>query len=150
MIIKQITFGTILPIWQEQLWPGRISPIEPYSAMRFMDNKYEVSFAKNPQIFLGGYIDDNLIAVTSIHLAEKYMARHRGLWVDSTFRGKGYGTNIINEALQYAKQLGVDAVWSFPRKSSMSAHLKCGYIQISPWVNDGEFGPNCYAISPLA
>ena len=148
MIVKQIPFETILSIWKNQLWPGRVSSIEPFSAMMFMGD-YTSSFAKLPQIFLGGYKDDKLVAVNSLHLAEKYMARSRGLWVDPDFRGNGYGTKILIETSVYAKTLGADAIWSFPRQSSIKTYESAGYIQISSWLDDGEFGPNCYAISPL-
>lgn len=149
LIIKEISFDAILTVWKNQLWPGRLSPIEPFSAMRFM-GEYSSNFAKLPQVFLGGYQDNKLVAVNSLHLAEKYMARSRGLWVDSNFRGAGFGTKILIETGVYAKELGADAIWSFPRQSSITTYKSAGYIQISHWLDDGEFGPNCYAISPLA
>jgi GNAT superfamily N-acetyltransferase len=146
MIIEEIDFLTIENIWRNKLWPGRISAIEPYSTMMFMHDRYDAEFANRPRIFLGGFINSLLVAVTSLHLAEARMARHRGLWVDPEFRKQGNGTKIITAASAHAGLLGADAIWSFPRKSSMSAYCASGYIQSSPWVNHGEFGPNCYAI----
>ena len=33
MLTTKISFDTILPIWQDKLWPNRQSAIEPVSAM---------------------------------------------------------------------------------------------------------------------
>lgn len=79
MQIKEIDWQIIEQIWIHRLWPNRASIIEPYSAMKFMDARYEMSFAQQPQVFLGGYINNTLVAVNSLHLAETYMARSRGL-----------------------------------------------------------------------
>jgi GNAT superfamily N-acetyltransferase len=149
MHIQEIGYQTIEQVWRDKLWPGRVSKIEPYSAMMFMHDKYDISFSELPQIFLGGYVDGILIAVNSMHLAEKYMARSRGLWVDPAFRGNGYGIDILRKTNDAAKKLNADAIWSFPRKSSIVTYITAGYTQASSWMDHGEFGPNCYVISKL-
>ena len=151
MLIKEIDFDTIEQIWSTQLWPGRVSAIEPYSAMRFMDDKYEGAFSTQPQVFLGGFLEGDSvpIAVNSMHLAEKYMARSRGLWVSPKHRGVGFGPLILGATNDRAKELGADAIWSFSRQSSISSYEKAGYIRVSSWMNHGEFGPNAYVIKYL-
>lgn len=149
LTFKEIDFYSIEQIWHNNLWPGRRSKIEPYSAMRFMHDGYDLSFAPRPRVFFGGYINDDLVAVNSIHLAEAYMVRSRGLWVDQRFRGNAFGTEILKISNQKAKDLGADAIWSFPRKPSILSYRRAGYIQCSSWMNHGEFGPNAYAICPL-
>lgn len=149
MLVKEIDFATIEHIWRTQLWPGRVSAIEPYSAMRFMDDKYDGSFADRPQIFLGVFVDDKLIAVNSLHLAEAYMARSRGLWVDPKQRGNSYGSGILSITGDYAKDLGAEAIWSFSRKTSIRSYEGAGYTRTSSWMDHGEFGPNAYVICPL-
>jgi GNAT superfamily N-acetyltransferase len=74
------------------------------------------------------------------------MARSRGLWVDLAYRNKGYGTQILRETNVKAKALNADAIWSFPRRSSITTYEHAGYTQMSSWLDVGEFGPNCYAI----
>ena len=150
MIIKEIDFITIEDVWRNKLWPNRNSPIEPYSEMMFMHDTYNVTFANQPRTFLGGYINDKLIAVNSIHLAEKYLARSRGIWVDPNYRGKGYGIQLLRATSSKAKELSAEAIWSFPRKSSFATYEKAGYTQMSSWLDHGEFGPNCYAICFLS
>jgi N-acetylglutamate synthase-like GNAT family acetyltransferase len=147
MYIKEIEFDTINQVWQTHLWPGRTSAIEPYSAMMFMHDKHDISFSTQPRIFLGGYINDTLVAVNSVHLAEKYMARSRGVWVDPAYRGNGHGVAILKESIVSAKKIGAEAIWSFPRQISITSYTAAGFIKTSDWMNHGEFGPNCYAIA---
>ena len=150
MLIKEVDFATIEYVWRNKLWPGRPSLIEPYSAMMFMHDRYDVTFASRPRVFLGGYIDDKLIAVNSLHLSEKYMARSRGIWVDPEFRNNGYGTQLLCETNAKALELKANAIWSFPRKGSFTTYKNAGYVRISSWLDHGEFGPNCYAICFLS
>lgn len=149
MIIQQIDFQTIEPIWRERLWPGRVSAIEPYSAMMFMHDAYDASFADQDQIFLGGFVNDELVAVNSLHQAEKYMCRSRGLWVAPEVRGRSFGTRMLTITNNYAKKLGAESIWSFSRISSISTYLKAGYVRTSNWMNHGEYGPNAYVLCTL-
>jgi GNAT superfamily N-acetyltransferase len=145
MKIHKIEFTTIKEVWQNNLWQNRESAIEPCSSMTFMHDLH-LDFSFLPQIFLGGYVGNTLVAVNSLHLAEKYLARSRGLWVDPTYRNNGYGKQILLETNRLARELNADAIWSFPRKNSISTYKNAGYIQTSSWLTHGEFGPNCYAI----
>ena len=152
LIIREIDFDLIDRVWRDFLWPGRVSAIEPYSAMMFMHDRYEGEFSTQPQIFLGGFIDpssDLPVAVNSLHLAEKYMARSRGLWVAPKLRGMGFGQQILEATSNKATALGADAIWSFSRKSSIRSYERAGYIRTSSWMDHGEFGPNAYVICPL-
>lgn len=149
MLIKEIDWETIERVWRYNLWPGRVSAIEPYSAMRFMDDKYDVSYAFLHRKFLGGFVDDKLIAANSLHLAETYMARSRGLWVDPEYRGHGYGFRMLMETNEKAEEMGAEAIWSFSRKSSIKTYELALYTRTSSWMDHGEFGPNAYVICRL-
>jgi hypothetical protein len=149
LTVKEIDFSTIEQIWQHHLWSGRVSKIEPYSAMMFMHDRYEISFATRPSIFFGGYIDNKLVAVNSIHLAEAYLARSRGLWVSAEYRGNSFGTVMLKISNSKAKDLGADAIWSFSRQTSIRSYVNAGYFQVSSWMKHGEFGPNAYVMCPL-
>lgn len=148
MIIKEIDFEEIKEIWSTKLWPNRVSPIKHYSAMTFMGDS-SGKFSERPAKFLAGYLDDKIVAVDSIHLAERYMARNRGLWVHEDYRRQGLGIKILDAAVNAARELGAQAIWSFPRQSSIKTHFASGFIQASDWLEDGEFGPNCYAFRSL-
>lgn len=148
MQIKTVSFEQIKEVWRSRLWQGRVSEIKGYSAMTFMgDNSGR--FKDQPQVFLAGIIDNKIVAVNSLHLAESYMARSRGLWVDDAYRGQGFGLQMLEETSKQAEYLGAFAIWSFPRQTSWSTYERAGYIQMSPWMSHGEFGPNCYAIKRL-
>lgn len=153
MLVKEIDFATIEHIWRTQLWPGRVSAIEPFSTMRFMDDKYDMSFADRQQVFLGGFFEEdrfnNLVAVNSLHLAESYMARSRGLWLAPKLRGMGLGKQMLVATNDRARELGAEAIWSFSRKSSIRTYEDAGYIRTSSWMDHGEFGPNAYVIAHL-
>jgi len=153
MKIKLVEFEDILPVWRDKLWPGRNSAIEHFSAMT-IDRDYDMSFADSEPVFLAGYEGDRIVAVNSCHLAGynacgDLMARSRGLWVDPEFRGKGYGYKILDRSCDMAGGLGAVLVWSFPRQSSFQTYEKVGFVQLSDWLEDGEFGPNCYAAKRL-
>lgn len=145
MNIVQVDFETILPVWRDKLWAGRESAIEPFSAMT-LTREYNMDFADKERMFLAGYVGDEIVAVNSFHLAEPKLARSRGLWVSMNHRGKGYGSQILRETCVQAKAAGAEMVWSFPRQSSFDTYAKVGFIRISKWLEDGEFGPNCYSI----
>lgn len=147
MKIIEIDFSTILSVWSTELWPERKSAIEPFSAMHFMGGYFD---AKDVEaIFIAGIVDEKIVAVNSCHTAEKYMVRSRGLWVDAQHRGHNYGSMILDATSSAAIEFGAHSIWSFPRQSSWKSYAKSGYIQTSAFIDDGEFGPNCYAIIPL-
>lgn len=145
MNIVEIDFETILPFWDKYLWPNRISDIEPYSAMT-LDQKYDASYKDMNKIFLAGYVGDTIVAVNSVHLCGDEYARSRGLWVDPTFRGNGYGVEMLKETCVAANRMGATMIWSFPRQTSFKTYSIAGFSQLSKWLEDGEFGPNCYAV----
>ncbi len=51
MEIRKINFSDILPIWENNLWPGRKSPIKPVSTIQFMGS-YDMSLKKSKPTFL--------------------------------------------------------------------------------------------------
>jgi GNAT superfamily N-acetyltransferase len=149
MFVKEIDWLTIEKVWRLNLWPGRVSAIEPFSAMRFMDDKYDMDFSRTPRAFLGGFVGDILVAVNSVHLAEKYMARSRGLWVAPEHRGHHHGRVLLKETNTLAEQMGAEAIWSFSRQNSIKTYESAGFIRVSSWLGHGEFGPNAYVIHSL-
>lgn len=149
MKIVEVDFETILPICKDKLWPGRVSVIESYSAMSLC-REFNLDFSNKQRKFFAGIDDNNeIVAVNSVHLAENTMARSRGLWVDPLKRGKGYGSRILIETCKQAREMGAGIIWTFPRKSSFRTYDKVGFQRISKWLEDGEFGPNCYAMRSL-
>lgn len=112
---------------------------------------YNIAFIyEREAIFLAGYADGEIVAVNSCHPAEDMFFRSRGLWVDPGHRGKGYGIKILDATNEVAKENGAGFIWSFPRQTSFKTYQKSGYVKISDWLEDNQFGPNCYAVKSLA
>jgi hypothetical protein len=65
-MIKSLFWKEILPIWQTQLWPNRISAIEPNSAMVYKSG-YDMYNMNTIPTFFGYYVDDKLVGVNSGH-----------------------------------------------------------------------------------
>lgn len=147
--VKQITFQEILPIWQDKLWPNRVSKIETHSAMTWpythINQSYDMNIFSYPATFFGIYDQDKLIAVNSGHLTTDTEYRSRGLWVDPEYRGMGLAHMILLATIDQAKQENAQMIWSIPRLSALSAYERVGFKTVGEAVDEGvEFGPNIY------
>jgi len=147
--IKQITFEEILPIWQDKLWPNRVSKIETHSAMTWpsshSNQPYDINVFTYPVYFFGSYHSDKLIGVNSGHLTSPTEFRSRGLWVDTEFRGMSLAKQLLENTIQQAMQSNASLIWSLPRTSSLHAYTSAGFATVGEVINEGvEFGPNIY------
>jgi hypothetical protein len=112
MQTQQITFEQILPVWQNKLWPNRVSKIETHSAMTWPSSHpnqpYDMNVFNYPVYFFGIYDQDKLVAVNSGHLTTLTEFRSRGLWVDSDYRGKKLAQQKYNDTqkLRYCARHG--------------------------------------------
>jgi GNAT superfamily N-acetyltransferase len=147
--VQQITFQEILPIWQNKLWPNRVSPIETHSAMTWPlshpNQPYDMNVFNYPVYFFGIYDQDKLIAVNSGHLTTITEFRSRGLWVDPFYRGKKLAQQILLATIDQAKTSGAYMIWSIPRLTALPAYERVGFKTVGDRVDEGvEFGPNIY------
>lgn len=147
--VQQITFEQILPIWENKLWPNRVSKIETHSAMTWPlshpNQPYSMTIFKYPAYFFGIYDQENLIAVNSGHLTSEHEFRSRGLWVDPQYRRQKLAQQILLATAQQAKEVGAHMIWSIPRISALPAYERVGFKTVGNVVVDGvEFGPNIY------
>ena len=152
--VQQITFQEILPIWQNKLWPNRVSKIETHSAMTWpythINQPYDAAVFLYPATFFGIYDQDKLIAVNSGHLTTQQEYRSRGLWVDPEFRGMGLAKQLLETTIQQAINSNANLIWSLPRISSLHAYNSAGFITVGEVINEGvEFGPNIYCCLQL-
>lgn len=151
--IVELSFDEIRQVWAEQLWPGRISPIETHSAMTWpptASQPYDTVAFDYPVSFYGIRHDDALIAVNSCHLTTPDQMRSRGLWVHHDHRCKGWGTVLLLETVRQAYEAGASMVWSVPRVAAIPTYQKAGFTVVSQPFDDGvEFGPNVYCTYPL-
>lgn len=148
LLVGPATWEETFRVWQDKLWPGRKSKIEPTSAMRYLGG-----YDMQNQQFVPAFFSirtDKIIAVNSVAMCADGSARSRGLWVDPEFRGKGYARIVLENSIIQAKDWGASHLWTVPRQSALPAYLSVGFIQTSEWFDQGvEFGPNCYASKML-
>ncbi len=149
MQTQQITFEQILPIWQNKLWPNRVSKIETHSAMTWPythpNQPYSMDVFIYPATFFGIFNQDKLVAVNSGHLTTQQEYRSRGLWVDPDYRGMGLAQIILLATIDQAKKEGAKMIWSIPRLTALTAYERVGFKTVGDRVDEGvEFGPNIY------
>ena len=152
--VHEITFQEILPIWQNKLWPNRVSTIETHSAMTWPythpNQPYSMDIFSYPVTFFGIYDQKRLIAVNSGHLTTHTEYRSRGLWVDPAYRGMGLAQTLLSVTVERARQEGVDMIWSIPRLTALPAYKKVGFKTVGNIIDEGvEFGPNIYCYCTL-
>jgi GNAT superfamily N-acetyltransferase len=139
-------FKTVGLIWREFLWPGRVSPITPTSAIQF-GGGYNLSLLGQEAIFLRlvDSSEQTLGVISGFPTQEGYF-RSRGLFVFQSFRGRGFSQILLGSIREYARENGHTRLWSLPRQSSWLAYKRFGFCQNSDWFNEGvEFGPNAFA-----
>ena len=148
---KIIDFETILPIWKNQLWPNRESPIRPMTSMQYQGGYDMEVYELYKPTFFATYNDKNHITgVIGGQRTSNKLYLARGIWVDSMCRGQGIARLLFQEVFSQAVKEKCEAVWGLPRKNSLSAYEKAGFNQTSEFFNEGvEFGPNCYAYMKL-
>jgi len=149
IMIKEIDFETILPIWRDKLWPGRVSAIETHSAMLHLFTEYDVGNFLLPVWYLGYYVDNALIGVNSGHMCVDMSARSRGLWIMPEFRKKGYGKQLLMTTIEKAKECNATSIWSYSRKTSWPTYESVGFILTSEWNQSETSEANAYCYLEL-
>lgn len=132
-MIEEISWPEIEKIWKKKLWPNRITPIEPTSAMCFLGD-YDMNNMIVTPTFFGYFVKGKLVGVNSGHQCPKSNSyRSRGLWVDPKHRGKGIGKILLNVTIAEGFNSGHNMIWSYPRKSSWSTYKSVGFKLESKW-----------------
>ncbi len=161
-VLESCRFEDVLPIWQTHLWPGRISKIEPNSAMKWLGG-IDLELMNAPAAFWWLRLDARVIGVLSGHFGGLIEVggrsgvrsyRTRGLYVDPEFRDLGCANALMKAAFAEARRNRCEVAWTFPRKAAMPAYEKMGFNMVGQWIGEndpgaGEFGPNCFALANL-
>jgi GNAT superfamily N-acetyltransferase len=141
IVIKDIDFQTILPIWKNKLWPERNSVIEPISAINISGEIDGSIIEINPTPhFFSFQINGEICAVTSVHQTNSNEYRLRGTWVDETYRGCGHGKKLIKYVLDLYLQSG-GTVWTMSREDSVRFYEKMNF-QLKRKILGYEYGPH--------
>jgi GNAT superfamily N-acetyltransferase len=145
LLVGTATWEEVLPIWRDYLWVGRLSAIEPTSAMQYLGG-YDMLNMQSVPIFFSVRSSDKIIAVNSVVKCADGSARSRGLWVDPEHRKAGYARIVLECSILQAKDWQSTHLWTIPRQSAWPTYARVGFTQTSDWFDQGvEFGPNCYA-----
>jgi len=142
--IIKIDFETILPVWKDELWPGRVSAIETHSAMLHLYKEYDIGNFLLPSWYLGYIVDEELIGVNSGHMCIDGSARSRGLWVCPKNRKNGYGKQLLDATIAEAKVQNASSVWSYSRKTSWPTYESAGFVLTSDWEQSETSEANAY------
>ena len=125
MIISK-SFEKIYPIWDEFLWPGRVSKIERSSAMSFLKG-YDVKNMIYHTTFLCYCVDDTIAGVNSGHKCFDNSYRSRGLYVFPSYRGRGIGNKLSLATSEEGRTEGENFVGSYPKQDRGKTYERGGF-----------------------
>jgi GNAT superfamily N-acetyltransferase len=143
-MIKQISWKEILAVWQKELWPNRLSPIESNSAMKFLLG-YDMRNMITTPSFFGYVVDNKIIGVNSGHGCSDQTYRSRGLWVHPNYRRRGIGRLLLQETIDRGIQEQSKMIWSYPRQSSWPTYFRVGFKLASEWKTSETSDKNAFA-----
>jgi len=146
-VIIPISWEEIHFIWQQYLWPNRISAIEPTSAMHRLGG-YDIKNMESVPVFLGYISNNKIVGVNSGHACPNDLTyRSRGLWVDPLFRGQGIGQSLLAAVVKQGQSEGYNTVWSYPRQTSWTTYQSVGFSLISDWETSENSDANAYCMA---
>ena len=158
---SETTFEEIYDLWNEGLWPNRVSKIESRSSLswdaRIWEGYGNISITKQKETiwkyeptFWAARSEGKLIGVNSGFRTNVNIYRSRGLYVNPEYRGEGVSKMLLKLTINSAKQEECRIIWTMPRKNSLFAYENVGFRKIGGWIDKGvEFGPNCIAINEI-
>lgn len=158
LMLGEVDFNTVLPIWSTLLWPNRSSPIRPYSTMVYLggkDQSIATTYGDQVRFFAVTDIDMNntIVGVFSGHPTSDTHYRARGLYVMPEYQQIGAGSMLVNRVINAALEAERDICWCIPRVNNALFFERSGFVRTSePTKVDMEFGPNVYmarALLPL-
>lgn len=148
--IREITFNEVLPVWRDNLWPGRESKIEGTSAIKYgaFPYEYDMEYMHSTFYGVGAYVDNVLVGVNAGHMTGDSF-RSRGLYVNVVYRKQGISKALLTATIDKAISLNAKYVWTMPRRDSLSAYNAAGFEKTSNWFQTETAAANCFAICGL-
>ena len=147
MQLKKISFHQIFPIWDNYLWPNRVSEITPTSAMCYLGG-YDLVNMDSMPTFFAYMIDGEIAGVNGGHMCNDNEYRSRGLYVFEKFRGSGIGTALLKATIEQAAKEEASLCWSYPKDTSWKTYAKAGFVLASDF-EISENGTNAYCMIKL-
>jgi GNAT superfamily N-acetyltransferase len=138
------TFEEILPIWRNQLWPGRQSAIEPVSIID-PEGRLTLKPGELEPVFFQVWDERNeIIGVNSGFRTSANLFRSRGIWVKPEYRRQGIGLILMHAVENHARSCGCKVLWSMPRESAFGFYRRLGF-EVTGGTDTYEFGPHFLA-----
>jgi predicted GNAT family N-acyltransferase len=136
-MIKIIQLVDLLPIRNEVLRDGKLTPDE----CRFPTDEVEGVF------HVGYFADDALVSVTSLspqnYNGEKGNGYQlRGMATLAQYRGRGFGGELIDFAVNYLHDKQADYIWCNARKLAVKFYRDSGFGIISDEFEIKGIGPH--------
>lgn len=141
--IEEITWDEIFPIWQNLLWPDRVTPnIKCYTPMinnvdvdMNIHRMAKAHFGYYNGIFFGIKTSDakrKVVACNSAHQCSRTLWRSRGLYVYPEFAGRGIAHSLLAYTAKFARDNGGEMIWSLPTEKALPIYNQVGYETMSP------------------
>lgn len=128
---QRISFKDCLTIWSQDLWPHRVSAIEPLSAMTWPyshnPDAIDMKIFDYEATFWGAYCGTDLVAVNSGHRTNATEYRSRGIWVMPALRNTGIAQTLFALTEHQARLEHCDMIWSLPRLTALRAYQRHGF-----------------------
>ena len=149
-MIQEISFEKIKLYWKI-LWPNinvedeikYVSmPTCPYTTNIFI-KLGKTSPRSIPSIFIGYFIDSQIVGVLNGYKTSSYFFRTRGLWVNDNYRRLGIATKLMKEVEKFAFKCGCFELWTIPRKSAINFYKQYGFEQMTDFIIRDD--NHCYA-----
>lgn len=150
MNIISLDWEDVLPIWKKYLWPNKKNGIKKTNNWIWEIGKKVLetdNLILNNNVFFFGISDNKkIIAVNSIFSSQPNYTRSRGLWVHNDYRKNGLAKILLNHCIENTT---TSYIWTVPRKTALPAYESVGFIKISEWFDQGQYGPNCIAYKKI-
>ncbi len=136
-MIRFIQADDVLAIRNEVLREGRLTLDE----CRFLNDDAETTF------HLGYFDNDQLVCIASFHPQnyKEYTGKAyqlRGMATLESYRGKGFGNQLLNFAIVYMRGQKVNYVWCNARKKAIPFYINLGFEIISDEFEVSGIGPH--------
>ncbi|MCU0386183.1 MAG: GNAT family N-acetyltransferase [Flavihumibacter sp.] len=125
--IKSVPFAWVLPIRQEVMYPGKSAELANVAG-------------DDEAIHWGLFVSDKLVSVISLFNSLKYgrSLQFRKFATLVTEQGKGYGSRLLQQVVDYGISEGYTVIWCNARISALGFYERFGFCQDGDgWQKNG-------------
>lgn len=116
-------FGYMIPKYQEGKWDYTTVYNDKIEWDCFPDENYDFDKMKENYVFIGAYVDWDCIGLAILeHQWNKYIYLY-DLKVNSAYRNRSVGKQLIEACYAYAREHGYRGVWTIGQNNNLGACL---------------------------